>query len=567
MASEKDSAGAGRADRRAGGISEAPLLERARAAYRARGWAEAYRCFAAADATLGLEPEDLDPYAWSATLLGHDEPFIALLERLYDLYLRAQEELRAARCAFWAGHRLSIMRETGRAGGWLARAERLVGDRDCVERGYLLLPVVRRHQLSGSFEAAQLAAEEAARFADRFGDADLSAFARSLQGNMLLRLGQVDRGLALIDEAMISVTSGGLSPVLTGLIYCISIAGCSQVYVMDRARQWTTALTDWCSGQPDLVPFHGTCLVHRAELLQLGGAWGEAIEEAERAAAYAPKAEADTAADSFYQQGEIHRLRGDFEAAERAYRAASQFGRDAQPGLGLLRLAQGRSADALMAVRRALSSTSNRLQRARLLPAAVEIALAAGELNDARSARDELATLAGDVATPVLGAMAAHARGAVALADRHAAAAIEPLRHALQVWNEVGAPYIAARLRVLLADAYRALGDLDSAGLEIELARETFTTLGAAPDLGALGAETAHDGGGVDLQPALAGGLSARELEVLRLVSTGKTNKVIAHQLYLSEKTVDRHVSNIFVKLNVASRAAATAYAYQHGLV
>jgi ATP/maltotriose-dependent transcriptional regulator MalT len=220
-----------------------------------------------------------------------------------------------------------------------------------------------------------------------------------------------------------------------------------------------------------------------------------------------------------------------------------------------------------MALRRVLSSTSNRLQRARLLPAAVEIALAAGELDDARTARDELASLASDVGTPGLGAMAAHARGAVALAEGHAAAAIEPLRQALQVWNEVGAPYLAARLRVLLAQAYRALGDRDSAGLEIELARETFTTLGAAPDLSASPGEIAHEGHGVDLQPAPAGGLSARELEVLRLVTTGKTNKVIAQQLFISEKTIDRHVSNIFVKLNVASRAAATAYAYQHGLV
>jgi hypothetical protein len=200
----------------------------------------------------------------------------------------------------------------------VARAERLIVNRDCVERGYLLLTVVGRNQVSGDFDAAGVVAAEAVAIADRFHDADLGAFARALQGHMLLRLGQVERGLALVDEAMVAVTSGDLNPVLTGLIYCISIAGCSQVYVLDRAREWTAALATWCEAQPDLVPFHGTCLVHRAELMQFGGAWREAIEEAERASTrVAATVDPETAADSLYQQGQVHRLRGDFEA-ERA---------------------------------------------------------------------------------------------------------------------------------------------------------------------------------------------------------------------------------------------------------
>jgi DNA-binding CsgD family transcriptional regulator len=484
------------------------------------------------------------------------------MERLYQLHLDGGDETRAARWAFWLGFRLMSTREMGRGSGWITRAQRLVEKTDCVEKGYLLLPTVHRLFAAGEFDEARVVAANAAAIADRFRDADLGAFARCLEGKVLLRQGQVARGLALLDEAMVAVTSGGLGPVLTGLSYCTAIACCSQLYVMDRAREWTEALAGWCAAQPDLVPFSGTCLVHRAELMQLAGSWREAIEQAQRASdRVSRKADWQATADSFYQQGEVHRLRGDFAAAERAYRSARELGREAQPGLALLGLAQGRAADAVTAIRGALSATSDPLHRARLLPAAVEIALAAGDTGDARRACDELETIAADFGTEVLGAMAAHARGAVELADGHAEAALEPLRRAFRVWHEVGAPYIAARLRVLIARACRALGDKDTATLELDLAREVFLRLGAAPDLAALDAPDGARG------RATPGGLSPRELEVLRLVASGKTNKVIAKELFLSEKTIDRHVSNILAKTNVASRAAATAFAYQHGLV
>jgi DNA-binding NarL/FixJ family response regulator len=530
----------------------------AQAAYRTRAWSEAHRLFADADQNASLAAADLELYAWSAALIGRDDEFIQILERVYRAHLDAGESLRAARCAFWAGQHLSVMRETARAGGWLARAERLAENQDCVERGYLLLPVVRRHNRGGNLDDAHAAAADAVAIADRFRDPDLGAFARALQGNLSLRLGQVERGLALLDEAMVAVTGGELNPVLTGLIYCTCIAACGTLYIMDRAREWTAALAAWCDAQPDLVPFNGTCLVHRAELLQIGGAWEDAIEEARRASARVTRMDMETAADSAYQQAEVYRLRGDFVAAERSYREAGERGRDVQPGLALLRLAQGRVDDAVTAIRRVLATTDGRLLRARLLPAYVEIALRGGALEEARGACVELESIAADFGAEILNAMAAHARGTIELADGHPQAALDPLRRAFRVWHEAGAPYIAARLRVLLAQACRALDDRDTATLEEGLARETFERLGAAPDLAALA------GGKPRATPD---GLSPRELEVLRLVAAGKANKLIAKELHLSGKTIERHISNIFTKTGVGSRAAATAYAYQHGLV
>lgn len=544
------------------GARKADEIERGRDAYRRQAWGEAHRCFAAADGKAPLAGPDLELYALSAALTGRDDDHIALMDRLYRVYIDAGEPIRAARWAFWLGYRLASMREMGRSGGWLARAERLVEKTDCVEKGYLMLPAIHRLVAAGDADGALAAAAEAAAYGDRFGDPDLSAFARCFEGRVLLRQGQVARGLALLDEAMVAATGGGLGPVLTGLIYCTAIACCSQLYVMDRAREWTAALAGWCAAQPDLVPFSGTCLVHRAELMQLGGSWPEAIDEARRVSERVLRAvDWQANADAHYQQAEVHRLRGDFAAAERGYRSASELGREAQPGLALLGLAQGRAADAISAIRGALTASTDRLQRARLLPAVVEIALAAGDVAEARRASSELAEIAADFGTEVLGAMAAHAQGAVELAEGRPDAALEPLRRAFRVWHAVGAPYIGARLRVLIARACRALGDQDTATLELDCARRVFEQLGAAPDLAALDAPAPAAGRDT---PA---GLSPRELEVLRLVAAGMTNKAIAKQLFLSEKTVDRHVSNIFTKTNVASRAAATAFAYQNGLV
>jgi DNA-binding CsgD family transcriptional regulator len=301
--------------------------------------------------------------------------------------------------------------------------------------------------------------------------------------------------------------------------------------------------------------------VHRAEIMQLRGAWQDAIQEAQRARERGQGVSLQTVAAALYQQAEVHRLRGEFDSAEEAYRSASHCGLEPQPGLALLRLAQGRTGAAVAAIRRAVSATADRLQRTKLLPAHIEIALAAGDLQEARTACRELEEIAASLDTAVLGAMAAHARGAVELADGVAHAELGSLRRAFDVWQQTEAPYMVARVRVLIALACQALGDHDGGGLELDAARAVFEQLGAAPDLASIDSL---------IRGAPSGrphGLTPRELQVLRLVAAGKTNKAIATELFLSEKTVDRHVSNILTKLDVPSRAAATAHAYQHELI
>jgi DNA-binding CsgD family transcriptional regulator/tetratricopeptide (TPR) repeat protein len=541
---------------------------RARRAYDARAWKDAYEAFSQASSEAPLDADDLQRLAWAALLSGHEQGSFDALEQLHQHCLDVGDPLRAARAAFWLGLRLVSRGDTSRAGGWLSRAQRLVDGvpHDCAEQGYMKLPIVFRSSATGDHAAALAAAAEAAAIGDRFGDLELSTLGRFFEGRTLIRLGRLADGMPLIDEAMLAVTSGRLLPHITGVIYCSVIATCQQTYAVARAREWTAALSDWCRDQPQLVPFAGACLIHRSEIMQLGGAWPEAFEQARLASAHLATTTVVEAGGAFYQEGELHRLRGELAEAEAAYVRARERGRDPQPGVALLRVAQGRVDVAVPAMRRVLAATSDRLQRARFLPAHVEILLAAGELAEARSAADELNAIAEGFGMETLSAIAWHASGAVTLAEGDALAAVEPLRRAHEVWQRVGAPYLAARLRVLVARAFRALGDEDGATLELDAAQKVFVQLGAEPDVTALDALRAPAPPSVGAT-APTHGLSARELQVLLLVAAGKTNKVIAGELFLSEKTIDRHVSNIFNKLDVTSRAAATAWAYQHRLV
>jgi DNA-binding CsgD family transcriptional regulator len=539
-------------------------LERGRESFARRAWMDAYTLLSGADQQAPLGADDLELLATSAYMLGRDDEHVSGLERAHHMHLEVGAALRAVRCAFWVGINLALRGEMGPATGWFGRAQRLVEreERDCVERGYLLVPVMVQQLATGEQKAAYATAADAVEIGERFGDADLLALAVYHQGHAWIKLGRVDDGLGLLSEAMVAVVAGELSPIVTGLIYCSVLEGCQDAYALRHAREWTAALTQWCEQQPDMVAFTGKCLVHRAEVMLLHGAWRDALDEARRARErFARGINQPAAAEAFYRQGEVLRLQGDFAAAEEAYGEASRCGWEPQPGLALLRLARGNNDAAAAAIRRVVGETNDPLKRAGLLPAYVEIMLAVGDVEEARIACRELAAISAGYGSGMLGAMVVHARGAVDLADGDARAALGALRLAGQAWQELEVPYEAARVRVLVALACRALGDEDAVALELDAARGTFERLGATPDLRRV-ESFAPSATSSDVH-----GLSPRELQVLRMVAAGKSNREISSALVISEHTVARHVHNIFAKLGVSSRTAASAFAFEHDLV
>lgn len=539
-------------------------LAMGRASYTARAWGDTYSLLSRADRLVPLEASDLELLATTAYMLGRDDEWMAGLERAHQRYVAAGDSIGAVRCALWIGINHMLRGDIGPATGWLARAQRLLEGVafDHPAHGYALIPGIFRHEAAGDWEAAAATAGEAAAIGERHGEADLVALARQAQGAILTANGRMAEGLALLDEAMVTVTARELSPIVAGLVYCGVILACQEAYEVRRAREWTAALSRWCEAQEDLVAFSGRCLVHRAEIMQLGGEWGDALHEATRAGErLAAGFNQAAAAEAFYRQGEIHRVCGELDFAERAYQEASRRGREPQPGLALLRVAQGRGAVAVAAIRRALGETTETHRRAGLLAAAVEIFLSTGDVGAAGDACAELEAIVEESGSELLEAISNHCRGAVALAGKDPDTALVAVRRALVAWHELGAPYEEARSRELVGLACRALGDEDTASLELDAASTVFARLGAGPDRARV--ESLRDRS----LPRDRHGLTPREHEVLRLLAAGKTNKAIADELVLSARTVDRHVSNIFAKLRVSSRAAATAYAYEHELV
>lgn len=539
------------------------VLARARASFARSSWGEAYLQFVTADAAAPLDLDDLENLALAAYLTGHDAESTLAWTRAQQEAIRRDDLQRAARNAMLVGADLMFRGETAPALGWFARAGRVLAScGECPERAWLLIWNAFAQMWGGDPEEAQHAFAEGVTAGQLFNDIDLLTMSLQGQGMCLVIQGDGPAGSTLLDEAMVGVTSGEVSPMYAGIAYCTVIAGCVDIFDLRRAREWTAALTRWCNSQPDLVPFRGNCLVHRCELMQLDGAWPDAMEAAQQACdLLSGPVRWDTLGSAYYQLGELQRLRGAFATAEQSYRRASEAGHQPEPGLALLRLAQGRVDVAVAVLRRALDETQEPPARSRVLPAYVETMIASGDVASARAGADELGEIAKLLDAPYLHAVAASAAGAALLAEGDARSALRMLRGAASAWRGLDAPYETARVRVLIGLACSALGDPETSAMELDGARKVFDQLGATPDIERLDVLMRRQYG------QAPGGLTAREVEVLRLVAAGKTNRVIARELGLSEKTVARHVHNCLTKIGVPSRAAATAYAYEHGLV
>jgi len=542
-----------------------PSAERGRAAFDRDDWTTAFAELTAADRVEPLDAATLDCLATAAFLIGEEAASADARTRAHAAFINSGEPVRAARSAFWfALTLLDRPSERAQAGGWLSRVRRLLADsgEDCAEHGFLLSATAFQRVGEGAIDDALKLFERAADVGARFGDGDVTALARHGCARALLRMNRRPEAFALVDEVMVAVSTGEVSPMIAGLVYCSVISACYDVFDLARAREWTEALSRWCVAHPDMMPFRGQCLVRRSELMLMHGDWDNAAAEARRAVEWLAQTRSEPDAGAIhYQQAEVLRVRGDFEAADMAFREASLAGRRPYPGLALLHLAREAPDAAAAAARRMLLDARDVRVRARLLAPAVEIFLTAGDRSSAAEAAGELSRVATTFASPLLEAAAAQAAGEVALADGRTEAALTACLDARAIWQELGATYELARLRTLLGRVFRHLGDTEGAQLEFEAAHDTFERLGAVPDASRLSALMG------DRSAPTTGPLTGREVEVLRLVAAGKTNRDIGVDLAISEKTVARHLSNIFTKLDLPSRAAATAYAYEHKLV
>lgn len=544
-------------------MDKSNALQQGREAFRHRSWADAYSFLVSADSETSLDAEDLELLAKAAYLIGKESGCTDTWARAHQKFLDQANTKRAANSAFWTGMLLFFRGEHAQGGGWMARARRLIDEyrQDSAESGLLLIPEGLQFLRKGEAESAQELFSKAAEIGKRFNNPDLVILGRLGHGQSLIQQNKIDEGTTLFDEAMVSVVSDEISPIVAGIVYCAVIETCQNIYDLQRAREWTEALSRWCDTQPDLIPYRGQCLVRRAEILQLRGKWPDAMNEARRACELTRPSSPPATGEAYYRQAEIYRLQGKFSKAGEAYKQASKWGRNPQSGLALLQLVQGETEAAKMAIRNVESETQDRLARSRILPAYVEIMLASGELQDAEAGADELSDIASEVDAPFLQAIAARALGTVLLANAKHREALKKLRRSWGMLKTLESSYEAARTRVLIGLACRELGDENTAEMELDAASRVFQQLGASPD------QSKTDS---LLQKTLSAetyGLTSRELEVLRILAAGKTNKDIADELFISERTVDRHVSNILSKLNVPSRAAATAFAYKHDLI
>ena len=534
-------------------------LIRGREAFGRREWQSARDRLTAPDLA-ELEPADLRALSTAAYLVGDTETSVRALQRSFEVHTDGGESRAAARDALELTFILDALGNEAASRGWLARAERVLESEpeDVPERGFLQMHQMFHHIFSDQFEAGFELAVKVTEAGRRHHEGDLVAIGLVCQGRMMLYSGRVPDGLGLLDEAMAGVAAGEVSPIMVGRVYCTMIDACQELNDYRRMTDWTRLLTTWCEHQQGLVPYTAQAATHRAQIMRAQGAWSDALEElAQAEARYESSAMGSAVGDVHYERAEILRLTGDLDAAAAAYAAADEHGRDPQPGVSLLWLLQGRVDSSAAAVRRLLDEVPDPVHRSRVLPVAVQVLLAAKDVDGASDAVDELEQVAASFASAALSAEAGYARGSVCLAQDDPAAALPHLRKAWRGWLDLGARYEAAWARTRIGQAFRAMDDEDSAAAELAVAGRTFAELGA---------RLAEQEVEQLLGRARPDGLTARELEVLRLVAAGMTNPQIAAELFLSEKTVARHLSNIFGKTNVKSRTEAAAYAFQHQL-
>jgi DNA-binding NarL/FixJ family response regulator len=533
----------------------ADQVRRARDAYRKREWSRAVELFQTAAEQSGLSPADMNTLGDAAWWLGRIETSNAAYIDAYRRHVDEGRHREAAMSAIGVAVNLLLRGDDVLGSGWLARAERLLeADTDCPEYGYLL-HLTRVEAAFGSnagLDGALAAAREVHELGRRHDSADLVAAGLMGEGRILIKQARVADGLALLDEVLVLLLTERLSPEWAGDVYCNLMVAASELVDVERAAAWTEATARWLQTIDAAVLFTGICRLHRAQVHTWRGAWDLAEREARLVCADLAEIEPSSAAEAHYHLGDIRRLRGDLAGAEQAYDAARHLGGDTQPGLAMLHLARGQVDVASAAINAAVAGAPDPLTRARLRAAQVEIALADSDTATAHAASTDLAEIAETFGSSGLLAMAEQARGAVQVASGNPDQALPLLHGALRRWQAVEAHHQCASVRLLLSRAYRALGDSDSA------AREHATAAAILERLGVPARAT---------RPAVPGGLTTREAEVLALVAAGKSNREVAAALVVSEKTVARHLSNIFSKLGVSSRTAATAFAFEHDLV
>ena len=509
-----------------------------------------------------LAPEQLEALADAAWWTSRIDESIAVRQKAYAAYAAAGNGRQAAYSAWFLFWDHVFRGEESVASGWLRRAERhLAAEPECVEHGYLGFAHGELALWAGNIDESSAAAESTIAIGERVGSADLLALGLECRGRTRIAQGRIAEGVADLDEAMCSVIAGELSSLFTGWIYCHVLVACWELADLRRAGEWTDAALRWCEDLPSAeAPFRGLCRIHRVEMAILRGELATADAEARRTCDELLQYEPHCAGMAFNAAGEVRRRMGDLTGAEGAFARAHELGHEPQPGLALVQLARGRTDAAAAALRLALATEGRAgFPLAQLLAAQVDVALAAGDLETAAEAVGELESLAERVSNPAVEAAAARAVGALRLAEGDLAASVSSLRTAVVKWQRLGAPYEAALARVQLATAARGAGDEQGARLELEVAHSVFQRLGASADARRTKLLLGD-------ARAVPGGLTAREVEVLRLVAQGKTNREIAADLVISDHTVARHLNNIFSKLDVATRAAATAYAFTNDL-